>query len=80
MKRVLVSFLTVSCIQVDMLPEISIAPRMVTNFSALIKPSFRKDLDSYLKNRTPVSFLTELRTNLQVTTMWVRIHIASDRI
>ena len=49
-----------------MLPEISIAPRMVTNFSALIKPSFKKDLDSYLKNRTPVSFLSELRTNLQV--------------
>jgi len=54
-------------LKVDMLPEISIAPRMVTNFSALIKPSFRKDLDSYLKNRTPVSFLTELRTNLQVS-------------
>ena len=49
-----------------MLPEISIAPRMVTNFAALIKPSFKKDLDSYLKNRTPVSFLSELRTNLQV--------------
>ena len=52
-----------------MLPEISIAPRMVTNFSALIKPSFKKDLDSYLKNRTPVSFLSELRTNLQVYTV-----------
>ena len=58
----------VSCLlQVDMLPEISIAPRMVTNFAALIKPSFKKDLDSYLKNRTPVSFLSELRTNLQVS-------------
>jgi len=28
--------------QVDMLPEISIAPRMVTNFAALIKPLFKK--------------------------------------
>merc|ERR1719334_2732658 len=52
-------------LKVDMLPEISIAPRMVTNFAALIKPSFKKDLDSYLKNRAPVSFLSELRTNLQ---------------
>jgi hypothetical protein len=25
-----------------MLPEISIAPRMVTNFAALIKPLFKK--------------------------------------
>jgi len=54
-------------LKVDMLPEISIAPRMVTNFAALIKPSFKKDLDSYLKNRAPVSFLSELRTNLQVS-------------
>ena len=52
-------------LKVDMLPEISIAPRMVTNFAALSKPSFKKDLDNYLKNRTPVSFLSELRTNLQ---------------
>merc|ERR1712223_937583 len=52
-------------LKVDMLPEISIAPRMVTNFAALIKPHFKKDLDSFLKNRAPVSFLSELRTNLQ---------------
>ena len=51
------------------MPEISIAPRMVTNFAALIKPSFKKDLDSYLKNRAPVSFLSELRTNLQNATV-----------
>ena len=52
-------------LKVDMLPEISIAPRMVTNFAGLIKPSFKKDLDSFLKNRVPVTFLSELRTNLQ---------------
>merc|ERR1712012_804353 len=52
-------------LKVEMLPEISIAPRMVNNFAALIKPSFKKDLDSFLKNRAPVSFLSELRTNLQ---------------
>ena len=33
-------------LKVDMLPKISIAPRMVTNFAGLIKPSFKKDLDS----------------------------------
>ena len=36
-------------LKVDMLPKISIAPRMVTNFAGLIKPSFKKDLDSFLK-------------------------------
>ena len=38
---------------------------MVTNFAALVKPSFKKDLDNCLKNRTPVSFLSELHTKLQ---------------
>ena len=52
-----------------MLTEISIAPRVVTNYATMIKPGFKKDLDSYLKNRTPVSFLSELRTNLQVGEM-----------
>ena len=52
-------------LKVDMLPEISIAPRVVTNFASLIKPTFKKDLDSFLKNRVPVTFLSELRTNLQ---------------
>ena len=36
-------------LKVDMLPKISIAPRMVTNFAGLIKHSFKKDLDSFLK-------------------------------
>ena len=48
-------------LKVEMLPEISIPPRTVSNYAAYIKPSFRKDLDSYLKNRSPVSFLSELR-------------------
>ena len=43
-----------------MLPEISIAPMVFTNFVALIKPGFKKDLDSFLKNRASVSL-----TNLQ---------------
>ena len=53
-------------LKVELLPEISIAPRTVSNYAALIKPSFKKDLDSYLKNRSPVAFLSELRSNLLV--------------
>ena len=53
-------------LKVELLPEISIAPRTVSNYAALIKPSFKKDLDSYLKNRSPVGFLSELRSNLLV--------------
>ncbi len=51
-------------LKVEMLPEISIAPRTVADYGAIIKKSFRQDLDSYLKNRSPVSFLSEVRDNL----------------
>ncbi|XP_044732731.1 CCR4-NOT transcription complex subunit 1 isoform X2 [Chrysoperla carnea] len=55
-------------LKVDMLPEISLAPRVLTNFATLIQPvTFKKDLDSYLKARAPVTFLSELRGNLQVS-------------
>ena len=50
----------------ECLPEIAVAPRTVANYAAIIKPNFKKDLDSYLKNRAPVSFLSEMRANLQV--------------
>ena len=45
----------------------SLVMELQANFAALIKPSFKKDLGSYLKNKAPVSFLSELRTNLQNT-------------
>lgn len=55
-------------LKVDMLPEISYGPRILTNISLLITPvQFKKDLDSYLKQRAPVTFLSELRSNLQVS-------------
>lgn len=55
-------------LKVDMLPEIAHAPRVLTNFASMIQPmSFKKDLDSYLKARAPVTFLSELRSNLQVS-------------
>lgn len=53
-------------LQVDMLSEINIAPRIFTNFTGVMPSQFKKDLDSYLKTRSPVTFLSELRSNLQV--------------
>ncbi|XP_023213146.1 CCR4-NOT transcription complex subunit 1-like, partial [Centruroides sculpturatus] len=53
-------------LKVDMLPEITAAPRLLTNFPNLIlPPNFKKDLDSYIKTRSPVTFLSELRSSLQ---------------
>ena len=49
-----------------MLPEISIAPRTVSNYAAMLKPNFKKELDAYLKNRAPVAFLSEVRGHLQI--------------
>ncbi|XP_055951329.1 CCR4-NOT transcription complex subunit 1-like isoform X2 [Argiope bruennichi] len=55
-------------LKVDLLPEITQAPRILANFNNLIQPpSFKKDLDSYIKTRAPVTFLSELRTSLQVS-------------
>ncbi|KAG8177929.1 hypothetical protein JTE90_000793 [Oedothorax gibbosus] len=53
-------------LKVDLLPEITQAPRVLANFTNLIQPpTFKKDLDSYIKTRAPVTFLSELRTSLQ---------------
>ncbi|CAH1779661.1 unnamed protein product [Owenia fusiformis] len=55
-------------LKVDMLSDITHPPRIVTNFTNMIQPaSFKKDLDSYLKSRAPVTFLSDLRSNLQVS-------------
>ncbi|XP_060519791.1 CCR4-NOT transcription complex subunit 1 isoform X2 [Cylas formicarius] len=55
-------------LKVDMLPEIAYGPRILTNISVIITPAqFKKDLDSYLKARAPVMFLSELRSNLQIS-------------
>lgn len=51
-----------------MLTDIGGSPRIFTNYAAAITPSsFKKDLDSYLKARSPVTFLSELRSNLQIS-------------
>lgn len=53
-------------LKVDMLPEIAVSPKIHTNVASLIHPNeFKKNLDSYLKNRTPVTFLSDMRTFLQ---------------
>uniref|UniRef100_A0A1Y9H2G9 Uncharacterized protein n=1 Tax=Anopheles dirus TaxID=7168 RepID=A0A1Y9H2G9_9DIPT len=55
-------------LKVDMLNDIGGSPRVSINYSAAIQPvSFKKDLDSYLKARAPVTFLSELRSNLQIS-------------
>lgn len=55
-----------------MLSEINIAPRILTNFTGVMPPQFKKDLDSYLKTRSPVTFLSDLRSNLQVSGRFLR--------
>lgn len=55
-------------LRVEVLNEITVPPRIVANFAAMITPlSFKKDLDSYLKQRAPVTFLSDLRSNLQIS-------------
>merc|ERR1719431_1382569 len=53
-------------LKVDLLNDIAHPPRILTNFSQAIQPAtFKRDLDSYLKPRAPVTFLSELRSHLQ---------------
>uniref|UniRef100_A0A2A4JSL1 CCR4-NOT transcription complex subunit 1 n=1 Tax=Heliothis virescens TaxID=7102 RepID=A0A2A4JSL1_HELVI len=54
-------------LKVDLLAEITLPPRAVINYTTIIPASqFKKDLDAYLKARAPVTFLSELRSNMQV--------------
>ncbi|PVD20962.1 hypothetical protein C0Q70_19125, partial [Pomacea canaliculata] len=53
-------------LKVDNLPDITQAPRILTNYVGIIQPpSFKKDLESYLKTRSPITFLSDLKSNLQ---------------
>lgn len=53
-------------LKVDLLNDIAHPPRILTNFGQAIHPAtFKRDLDSYLKTRAPVTFLSELRSHLQ---------------
>lgn len=50
-----------------MLSDINTAPRIHSNYIMAIPPNLKKDLDLYLKQRSPVTFLTEIRGHLQVS-------------
>ena len=51
-------------------------PRILQNVSTLITPAaFKKDLDSYLKSRAPITFLSELKSNLQASPQGSRYDI-----
>ena len=51
-----------------MLSDISTTPRIYTNYAAAIQPvDLKKNLDSYLKQRSPVTFLAEIRGHLQIS-------------
>jgi len=51
-----------------MLTEIAHPPKIMTNVPLMIQPEqFKKDLDSYLKTRSPATFPSDLRSKLQVT-------------
>nr|XP_036218793.1 CCR4-NOT transcription complex subunit 1 isoform X1 [Bactrocera oleae] len=55
-------------LKVDMLAETATAPKICSNYVFNIQPAnFKKDLDSYLKARAPVTFLSELRSHLQIS-------------
>ncbi|XP_055890770.1 CCR4-NOT transcription complex subunit 1-like isoform X2 [Biomphalaria glabrata] len=61
---------------VEHLPDINRAPRILTNIVSLIQPAtFKKDLDSYLKSRSPITFLSELKSNLQANPQGCRYDI-----
>lgn len=53
-------------LKIEQLPEIIQTPKgMASTLNALANVPFKKDLDSYLRTRSPVTFLSELRGHLQ---------------
>lgn len=52
-------------LKAHMLVETAQAPKIFSNYVNNIEVSFKKNLDSYLKARSPVTFLSEIRTHLQ---------------
>lgn len=58
-----------SNLKLDQLPEITQMPKGVSASlsNILATTSFKKDLDSYLRTRSTVTFLSELRGHLQLS-------------
>jgi CCR4-NOT transcription complex subunit 1 len=62
-------------LKVDLLPESQVAPVILSDYTApLMLNGFKKDIDSYLKTRSPVSFLLELRSKLMLPTSEVFLY------
>ncbi|RWS29576.1 CCR4-NOT transcription complex subunit 1-like isoform X6 [Leptotrombidium deliense] len=54
-------------LKIDSLQEITQPPKgTTTTLAALANVSFKKDLESYIRTRSPVTFLSELRGYLQI--------------
>ncbi|CAG8523976.1 14374_t:CDS:10, partial [Acaulospora morrowiae] len=54
-------------LKVDLLPEISQSPRVLSDYSsALIANNLKNDIDTYLKTRTPIPFPIELKNKLMI--------------
>jgi len=51
-------------LKVDLLPEITQAPRIVPDEGSLLPAQLKGEVDAYLKARHPMSFLAELRSRL----------------
>ena len=64
-------------VKVDLLPEITLAPRVLSNYvTALSHNAIRSDLDKFLQTRhQPVHFLTELPAKLRLSAHEVRYPI-----
>lgn len=54
-------------LKVDLLPEISQSPRILSNYTATLTPGgLRADLDGYLQTRHPAQFLVDLPARLRL--------------
>jgi len=61
---------------VEHLPDINKPPRILTNIVSLIQPAkLKNNLDSYLKSRSPIEFLSDLKSNLQANPQGSRYDI-----
>jgi CCR4-NOT transcription complex subunit 1 len=52
-------------LKVDLLPEVNQAPIILSDYTGLLSSTgLKEDIDNYLKTRSPVSFLLDLRSRL----------------
>ncbi|KAJ3299964.1 hypothetical protein HK104_005661 [Borealophlyctis nickersoniae] len=52
-------------LKVDLLPEINQPPRVLSDYTGnLLANNFKQDVDTYLRTRSPVSFLVDIRNRL----------------